>query len=502
MSASAVQNKGVRSTHPDYDAMHGRWAMCRDAAEGEHAVHARKEVYLPRLKGEEDESYKLRLKMTPFFNATWRTITGMRGLLFRKPPTKDVPGSADEAMENIDLAGTTMDSFASEVAEEALTVGRVCILADHPTLPAGTTLADKQKLGARAFLAMYKAESFYNWKEERKNGVTKLVQVRLKECAELPGDDEFTTVHEDRYRILDLLENKYRQRVFRINKDGKDEQVGEDLFPEIGGKALDYIPFVVIGVDSVGLCVEPPPLIDLVTTNFHHYLQATSYERGCFFSGLPTLFITGIDKPDDPISIGGNIANILNPTEAKAFYVEVEGDFEALHTNLEDKKKEMAVLGARMLEGGKAGGQVEAAETVARRQSGEESVLSSMAQTISQGLERSLGYMFKFESIEGDPEYQINRDFLPTKMTAQELSALVKAWQDGGISKQVLFENLKQGEIIDDNTSFEDEEARIADEGMKFAAQQAKLDEISPPPEPADPNAPPTGKKEPNNAPT
>lgn len=499
MSGITTQSAGVRSQHKDYTSMHARWTLCRDAAEGEHAIHSRKEAYLPRLKGEEDEAYKSRLKMTPFFNATWRTIAGMRGLLFRKPPMKDVPAAADEAMEDIDLAGTTMDSFAHEIAKEALTVGRVCVLADHPTLPEGTTLADKKQMGARAFLVMYKAESFYNWKEDRINGVTKLVQVRLKEEAELPGDDEFNSGCEERYRVLDLVNNQYRQRLFRIDKNGKDEQIGEDLFPKINNKTLDYIPFVVIGVDSVGPCVETPPLIDLVTTNFHHYLQATSYERGCFFSGLPTLFISGMDTPgpeDTPISIGGNLANILPDPNAKAYYVEMKGDLTALRTNLEDKKKEMAVLGARMLEGGKSGGQVEAAETVARRQSGEESVLSAMAQTISQGLERALEYMFAFENIVGYPEYQINRDFIPTSMTAQELSALVKAWQDGGISKQVLFENLKKGEIIEDTTTFEDEEARIADEGMKFAAQQSSLNPLS---SPTDLNGDPNQKPDPED---
>jgi hypothetical protein len=76
----------VNSTHPQYDDMLSRWQKCRDASIGEHAVHAAGVTYLPLLHQETQSNYKLRLCMTPFFNATWRTIAGLRGMVFRKPP--------------------------------------------------------------------------------------------------------------------------------------------------------------------------------------------------------------------------------------------------------------------------------------------------------------------------------------------------------------------------------------------------------------------------------
>ena len=58
---------------------------------------------------------------------------------------------------------------------------------------------------------------------------------------------------------------------------------------------------------------------------------------------------------------------------------------------------------------------------------------------------------------------KLNTDYLPTKMTPQELQALVQAWQAGGISPQTLFNNLKQGEIIAQEVTFEDEQAQISE---------------------------------------
>lgn len=440
--------------------MVSRWKQCRDAAEGEHAVHEAGELYLPKLSEEKPESYALRRAMTPFFGATWRTISGLRGMMFRKPPVVDVPAALDEVIKDIDLAGTTLQGLAQDVAIEALTVGRVGLMVDYPLeATPGMTKLDADRLKLRTSIAMYKTESIINWREKRVNGSTVLSMVVLKENAELPADNEFEIVIEERYRVLDLLDGKYRQRVFKVDKNGRDEQIGDDVFPLMNNKPLDYIPFVFIGVDCIGPKVEAPPLIDLVTMNFKHYGQATSYERGCFFSGLPTLFVTGHNSDDTKIYIGGSLANVLPQPDAKAYFVEVQSEFNALRTNLQDKQQAMAVLGARMLESQKAG--VESGDAIARRQTGEESLLSCMSQTISMGVTVALKWLAAWESADGDVKVELNRDFLPASMDAQMLTALVGAWQSGAISQNSLFYMLKQGEIIEDGIDFEEEQGRI-----------------------------------------
>ena len=119
----------------------------------------------------------------------------------------------------------------------------------------------------------------------------------------------------------------------------------------------------------------------------------------------------------------------------------------------------MAILGARMLEVQKRG--VETADTASIHRKGEESILSSIAQVISMGMTRALGWFSQWAGADANVQFEINRDFYPVEMTPQELTSLIAAWQTGGISKQVLFDNLKQGEIIASEVSFEEEEARI-----------------------------------------
>ena len=455
----------IKTPHKEYQDMEDRWELCRAEYEGEHGMHEEGEKFLPRLHEESNDAYNARLALTPFFNAFYRTIVGLKGMLFRKPPKVEVPEAIADMTADIDLEGNSLTSLAQEVADEVLTVGRVGLLVDYPQTNPNATRADAAALNYRPMIKLYEAEAAYNWRTDYVNGAKVLSRVQLEEEEEvIDPDNEFKVKCEKRYRVLDLFEGKYRQRLFKHSGNAQDigeaVQIGEDIFPTMNGAPMEFIPFLFIGADCVGSDVEAPPMIDLATTNLHHYMQATSYERGCFFSGLPTMFVSGVSADDGyEIAIGGAIANLLPRPDSRAYYVEVTGEFVALRTNLEDKKREMAVLGARMLEQQKSG--VEAAETIARRQSGEESVLAAMSMTISEGISRALQWFSDWAGANGEAYIELNRDFLPAGMSSQELAGLIAAWQSGAISQQTLFENIKAGEIIAADVTFEEEQARI-----------------------------------------
>lgn len=459
----------VTTTHPEYDAMRSRWELMDALYEGEHAIHEGGETYLPRLQEEADDDYQARLKMTPLFNATYRTISGMRGMIFRKPPVIEVPPTIAPYLEDIDLAGTSLTAMLQEITDDDLTTGRCGLLVDYPETAEGATQADAKVLNYRPQIVLYRTLSIYNWSTKRINNAAVLSSIRLEEDEEvISAANEFEVKCEKRYRVLDLDEDGYyRQRLFKkAGELGNIEQVGKDIYPRMKNARMTLIPFVLISADSIGPKVVAPPLIDLGTTNLHHYMQATSYERGCFFSGLPTMFISGVNAQDTTIAIGGSIANILPKPDSKAYYVEVMGEFNALRTNLEDKKREMAVLGARMLESQKAG--VETSDAITRRQNGELSLLASLASTIEQGATIALRWFTEWASATGDVSIKLNKDYLPAGMTAQEAVAFMQLRDGAAISEETLFDNLKAGEIIADDTTFEEEQSRIMSTSPQF----------------------------------
>ena len=119
----------------------------------------------------------------------------------------------------------------------------------------------------------------------------------------------------------------------------------------------------------------------------------------------------------------------------------------------------MAAIGARMLAPEKSG--VEAAHTLEIKRAGETSVLASHANSVSATMTKALEVMAQWVGASGEISYRLNTDFMPLRLTAQEITAMVGAWQSGGISKQTFFYNLQQGELVAPGKTYEDEQADI-----------------------------------------
>jgi len=493
---------GVKYQHPDYKAMVPQWKRCRDAAAGQSAVHAAGEAYLPRLKDQSDKEYAAYMGRTPFFGATWRTLAAMLGLIFRKPPTLDVPEAAGEMMEDVTLSGVPLDAFAKTLVEEALTVNRVGVLVDYPQSSPGATLADAALLGLRPSLCMYCAESIINWRFEKIGNAHQLTMVVLAE-QRLDRKDEFEDEPTDQWRVLDLERDgksvRYRVRVFEVQKDPKtgmetDVLVEGPAYPMLGGKHLDFIPFIFMSVDDLTPTVDLPPLVDLVDMNYAHYLVSADYEHGCHYAGLPTPVVTGYEsqygpngEPPEKLYIGSGHAWLIPNPNAKASYLEFTGQgLDALEKNLARKENQMAILGARLLEAPKKG--VEAAETAGIHRAGENSVLASVAQTLSEGLEKAVELLCMWAGIDGEVEFHLNRDFFPMPMSSDELTALTQALLQGAISFETYFSQLQAGEIIVATRTVEEEDAaRKKDKpDDKAAAQKQPAPKQPEPQEPSE----------------
>jgi hypothetical protein len=452
----------VDTKHPKYTEMTDQWQKCRDTVSGQKAVHAGGERYLPKLKDQSIEDYNAYRLRASFFNATWRTIDALKGLMFRKPPIVDIPASVESLLDDVTLSGTSFQVFAQLTAIEILTSGRMGILVDYPQQSTeGMTIADAQLMQVRPTMQMYPAESIINWKTARVGNATVVSLVVLAESATLESG-EFEHKTEARYRVLDLFDGRYRVRVFRVSEGKEDEQIGNDIFPMMNGAKMDSIPFYFIGVDSTSSDVDEPPLIDLIDLNLDHYRMGADYKHGLHFTGLPTAVISGYvpENPGDKLYIGSASAWCFPDPQASASFLEFTGQgLGALERGLEKSEQQMAILGARLLTSEKR--DAETAQTAQIHRAGENSILSSISQTISIGLTNALNTFCEWVGSPGEWSIELNREFTPAGLDAPALTALVGAWQSGAISFQTLFENLQRAEIIESELTFEEAQAQI-----------------------------------------
>jgi len=450
----------VDSKHEEYDEYYDQWERCEHAAEGQDEIHEYGVMYLPRLSGQTDQEYKAYKQRALFYNATQRTIDGLTGLLFIKPPIMQYPPGLEAMVADVTMSGLSLHQLAEMVAEEVVTLGRCGILVDHPPMTEAVTLAQAQALGMRPYMRLYDAESIINWRMDRVGGQEMLTLVVLEEEYKV-FEDEFKYECKTQWRVLDLPGGIYRQRVFRKNDKGE-FTLEETLFPTSQGNPIARIPFEFFGVRDNTPRVDKPPLLDLVDVNLSHYRTTADYEHGLHFTGLPTPVVTGFYSDDQSaqLRIGSGTAWLLPDPAAKAFYLEFTGQgLSELREALRAKESMMATLGARILAPERKVS--ETAQAAAIHQAGENSVLASIAQSISIGLTHCMEWMANWAGVPGPIAVEVNRVYLPNSLTYQDVQALVQSWQAGAISHETLFSNLVKGDVIASDVSFQDEMERI-----------------------------------------
>ena len=426
---------GIESKHPLYIETENKWIRVRDSFLGSDKVKEQGEVYLPKLSSQDKKSYDSYVMRAMYVNAIKNTVQGLVGAVMRIEPVIKAPDRILELASDITGTGVSLNDFISNMLSEQLLMGRQGILIDRTE--------------DRAYLSGYTTEQMTNWMDD---------VIVLKETYVAHAlNDAYDMSYEVQYRELMIDEDgKY---VVRIWRDSEGWSLWNEIYPTKVGQSLNEIPFVALSGNELNLNPTQPPLMSLVDTNLSMYRTSADLEHGRHFTALPTPVVTGIDDTNE-LKIGSGTAWILPDSSSKFGYLEFTGQgLQALEKAVEEKRSIMASLGASLLQTEKSG--VESAEAVRLRQNSESSVLVGAVLSVQEGIAKALSIMGEWEGVSGDIEVDLNTDFSDTKISSEDLTALMSAWQSGGISHETFLHNMKKGEILPNEISIEDERDRI-----------------------------------------
>lgn len=477
--------------HPDYTAHVAEWQRERDVVAGQQAVRDRSTGgttgYLPKLGGQSDEDYAAYKLRGEFYGATARTIDALVGAIFRRDPLIEASEVLQLHFQNIDLAGTPLDTFAKLLLAEVLTTGRYGVLVDVPAreMDASGVAYDLPPEMARPYWTGYRAEDIVTWWQVKAGGVSRLVRVELAERAEQWNGGDITCVK--RRRILYLDEQGiYTVRVEQeVQVGGQIEMVEESTRQPyraaVGREPLTEIPFVFFGPVNLGPSIQKSPTLDLVEVNLAHWRKACDYAHGLHFTALPTPWIaaTAIDK-NAVFRIGSQTAWVMGEN-GKCGMLEFSGaGLEAVRTALNDDEARMAHLGAEMLTPEKKA--AESAEALEIRQVARTGSLASISATASWGLSK-LAEIHSWWMGESPAQQQatsitLNQKFVHAGIDPQKLAELIKARQARVITERMFLEALERDEELGEQTIDEiiedlQSESDVEDERREMQAATA-----------------------------
>jgi hypothetical protein len=437
--------------HPNYKAYVDLWQQCYDCSSGQQAVKNSPlaAVYLPYLEDHtisqfgktKYETYK---QYANYFNATGRTVDGLRGLVFRRDPVVNVNVPTIE--NDIDLDGTNLKTFLKKLFDDVLIGGRAGVLIDSPRNDSDLTVAEAEALNVRPYLTLYNTFQILDWQESRVHNKKITTYVCLEEVNSELGLD-YTRNETKRLRILELLGGVYTQSIYQLVKD-KGYELIETITPLVGGTTLDYVPFYPITSSGISWELWSSSIADLSDCNLAHYRNDASYRNALLLTGNPTPWLKGVDaaatrNPNGTMTLGSTSAIFLNENGGCGF-LSLEGSGLAeLRQSALDLEKRMAVLGARILSSDPNG--VESAKTAEIHRAGENGVLADLANGISTAMTTIITDLLSWVGVVSDDiSIELNTDYLPTETDPAVLTALMGAYQSGMLSFEAFYYNLKK----------------------------------------------------------
>ena len=421
--------------------------LMRDSFEGEDAIKAAGEKYLPRpsaMDMDEYEDYKDRGDYPEVVDVICRQIIAR---LLRKPAEVEGPDDFLELIDNMDSAGFSSDQMLAEIAKDYTLTEYVPIRVDVN--------------GRQPRVIRYMTEHFYGSMHDE-NG--RLTFSNLDEAPDQPNpfDDEITT----RRRTLALQEGQYVSRVWRRSSreifhettgkpTGEFEEYWEkesETVPTNGTESFTAIPFLIVG----GFADMHPTLLKVARSAKKYYRVATDLQHSLYLGAHEQPYIVWGEKAEEfldgkdaygranrgevnAIAFGSSVCLQL-PHGSEAGFMSPTGSGRAdMQAELERQRKVMVSQGAHIMQDALTG-QV-ARETFMMKRDDEAATLGGISEVLTRDVTTVYKMAAEFVGMDSDEvSVKYTGDFFEKDFTPAELKSMVDSWVKGAIGWRELYD--------------------------------------------------------------
>ena len=459
--ADSALTKELEHKHKVYNEKIERWKKNRLICAGSDAVKDAGTVFLPQLSGQDTNEYDAMVMRANFFPGALRALQGVNGMIHAKTPTVNFPENKKDVLDHIGISGTSIAEVSEEITEEQIMQGWVGIY----------TFYEMDVRELRPFMTAIRAENIWDWAFSVVKGKRQLSYVKFTEEVTVRNDSK--GLSEERVQVTQLwlsADETLSYRVCQKKVSGGGEGYWMVTTPltkaTVRGNAIKSMPFRLVGARKSQGKPEEAPIEPICDVNISHYITSADLEQGRHFTALPTPWICSSEvDPDKDFRVGGYNVWIIPETEAKVGMLEYTGQgLLSLEKADSEKKWEMAVLGARMLQNDKKAN--ESKDTVRLRQTGENSIVTNVARNCSV----AVTYLLKefiapwVLVVNSDKvNFALTTDFLTIEISTEMLNSMAMLVSTNKMSMESFFYNLQRGGIYEAGTTLEKELAGIQD---------------------------------------
>ena len=206
-----------------------------------------KEKYLHREPAEPAPAYKARLERSTYTPIYRESIRSYAGLLSRFQLI-DAPSSLQSSENNVDLQGSSIQSFLTQVDEMALRDGGTYVMVDMMPESGADNFFDQQNDGRKPYLINIKRTDVINWLVTYERGIETVSQVTVRQLRTVQDPEaQFGAKVEPIYYVL----TPGKVTMYRVAKSGPSRWENQ-LIDEIA-TTMPVVPIVWYGATRCAL---------------------------------------------------------------------------------------------------------------------------------------------------------------------------------------------------------------------------------------------------------
>lgn len=464
------EGKGVSTPHKQYVSSLPRWKQIKDILESDC------DKYLRDVGASESDSEYGKKRQKDYvdgailYNFTVRTADGMVGAVYQKEPTIELRKQLLYLLTDADGSGVGLEQQSKATLTDTLTLGRAGLLSDMPTA-SNATIKDQEDGKINPRILYYSAENIINWRVKKVGAINQITMIVLREEYEYsPTNSEFDIATSQRYRVLELVDGIYRQRLFTF-EDSSDKARVEIFDVKANGKPMHHIPFTFIGSENNSFSVDRPPFYPLTLLNIGHYRNSADNEESSFIVGQPTLFIM-IDNQIDAKQFQEANPNGIKFGSRQGYNLGQQGKAQLLQAqpnnlskeNMKEKEAQAVQIGAQLI----SPSQQITAESARIQRGADTSVLTSVARNVSEAYQMHIEWCGDFLGVDtkGD-QFILNTDYFLQTLTAQDRAQWVSDINQGLFPASEYYAAMRRaGQIERQDDEITDE---LLDQGISYS---------------------------------
>lgn len=316
------QKATVADPHPAYNIKQAQRDVFH-AVLSTDVIRAGGKSYLRPFPNELESDYSARLLAATLDEIVAAGVDSMVGKVFEDPLNTEGVTLDPTWLENIDLEGCTLNTFARQ-AFEASFDGFSLIMADMPPMSdAQAQLAAERgaeadrMLQRRPFLRLYTAANVTNWHYET-NPVTNRKELTLLVLREMSSQlDGFDHVEVERYRVLRYVNGFVGWELW------ESEQVnGEKTWSVVASGLFDGV--TEIPVAFIGKITDAPKLLGEARLEIKGYAKESSYDT-IEIMAVPVFYTRGYPGDQPSPSLGAS-CHLRLPADlaAEAGFIQID----------------------------------------------------------------------------------------------------------------------------------------------------------------------------------